>query len=61
MSATAIGLIGLVALFALLFLRMPVAMAMLVVGFFGTATMIGYKPALSTLSSETFEIAATCR
>jgi len=59
LSVTAIGVIGLVALFALLFLRMPVAMAMMAVGFFGTATMIGSKAALSTLSNETFEIAAT--
>ncbi len=59
MSATAIGIVGLFALFALLFLRMPVAMAMMIVGFFGTATMIGAKAALSTLSSESFEIAAT--
>ena len=33
MSVTAIGLIGLAALFALLALRMPVAMTMLIVGF----------------------------
>ncbi len=59
MSATAIGCIGLVALFALLFMRMPVAMAMLIVGFFGTAAMNGYSAALSTLSSEAFEMTVT--
>ena len=59
MSATAIGFIGLAALFLLLFLRMPVALSMLIVGFVGTAAMNGHKAALSILSSETFEIAAT--
>ncbi len=59
MSATAIGFIGLFFLFAFLFLRMPVAMAMLVVGFFGTAAMNGFPAALSSLSSETFEVAVT--
>ena len=59
MLATAIGFIGLIALFALLFLRVPVAMAMLLVGFFGTAAMNGYPAALSTLGSEAFEISVT--
>ena len=59
MSATAIGCIGLIALFVLLFMRMPVAMAMLIVGFFGTAAMNGYNAALSTLSSEAFEMTVT--
>jgi len=58
-SATAIGFIGLFFLFAFLFLRMPVAMAMLVVGFFGTAAMNGFPAALSSLSSEAFEVAVT--
>ena len=59
MSATVIGFIGLFALFALLFLRVPVAMAMLTVGFFGTASLNGYPAALSALGTETFEISAT--
>ena len=37
MSMTVLGLLGLGALFALLALRMPVALSMLAVGFFGTA------------------------
>ena len=49
MSVTAIGFIGLFALFGLLFLRVPVAMAMLVVGFFGTAAINGYTAALTAL------------
>ena len=56
MSATAIGAIGLVFLFLFLALRMPVAMAMMVVGFFGTIAISGLPAALSTLGGEAFEI-----
>ena len=59
MSVTAIGFIGLFALFALLILRVPVAMAMLAVGFVGTAAINGYAAALSALGTETFEISVT--
>ena len=56
MSGTAIGSIGLVALFVLLIIRVPVAMSMLIVGFVGTAIMNGLNPALAALSGETIEI-----
>ena len=59
MSVTVIGFIGLFVLFALLFLRVPVAMAMLAVGFFGTASMNGFSAALSALGTESFEISST--
>ena len=59
MSVTAIGFIGLFALFALLILRVPVAMAMLVVGFFGTTVISGYTAALSALGTESFEMSVT--
>ena len=59
MSESAIGFVGLFALFALLFLRVPVAMAMLVVGFIGTVVMNGYSAALSALGTESFEISVT--
>lgn len=59
MSVTAVGFIGLFALFALLILRVPVAMAMLTVGFVGTAVINGYAAALSALGTETFEISVT--
>ena len=59
MSVTAIGFIGLFSLFILLFLRVPVAMAMMVVGFFGTAAINGYTAALSALGTEAFEISVT--
>jgi tripartite ATP-independent transporter DctM subunit len=58
-SVTAVGFIGLFALFALLILRVPVAMAMLTVGFVGTAAINGYAAALSALGTETFEISVT--
>jgi tripartite ATP-independent transporter DctM subunit len=56
MSVTAIGFIGLFFLFLFLILRMPVAMAMLVVGFVGTWVVNGTVPALTSLSGEAFEI-----
>ena len=59
MSEIAIGTIGLIALFVLLALRMPVAMTMLIVGFFGTIAINGLTAALSSLGGEAFEIAST--
>ncbi len=59
MSGTLIGSIGLFFLFLFLALRMPVAMSMLIVGFFGTWAMIGLPAALSTLGGEAFEISTT--
>ena len=59
MSVTAIGLIGLAALFALLAMRMPVAMTMLIVGFLGSWAINGLPAALSTLGGEAFEISTT--
>ena len=59
MSATAVGAIGIIALFVLLALRMPVAMTMLIIGFFGTWAINGLPAALSTLGGEAFEISST--
>ena len=59
MSASAIGLIGIVALFALLLLRIPVAFAMFVVGFIGTAVLNGTNAAMSTLASEAFTLGSS--
>lgn len=56
MSATLIGVIGLIVLFALLIIRVSVAMSMLIVGFVGTAVMNGIAPAFAALSGETIEI-----
>lgn len=57
MSETEIGIIGLVTLFALLAIRMPVATSMIIVGFIGTWVLNGAPAALTTLSGETFAIA----
>ncbi len=57
MTPTEIGIIGLVALFVLLAVRMPVAIAMMIVGFVGTAVLNGMPAALSTLSGQAFSVA----
>jgi len=58
MSPATIGIIGLVAFFALLVVRMPVAMTMLVTGFLGIAAINGLPAAYATLSAESFEISS---
>lgn len=59
MSGTAIGLTGIAVLFLLLALRIPVAFAMFVVGFFGIAALNGTGAATSLLASETFTLASS--
>jgi tripartite ATP-independent transporter DctM subunit len=56
MSNTMYGLVGLAALFTLLALRMPVAIAMAIVGVVGFGFMNGWAPALSMLADEAFVI-----
>ena len=51
MSPTLVGILGLIALFGLLILRMPVAMSMMVTGFAGIVAINGLAAAYSTLSS----------
>jgi tripartite ATP-independent transporter DctM subunit len=58
MTDTEIGLAGIVALFALFILRLPVGLSMLTVGFFGMVGIRGWSHALPSLSSETFAIAS---
>ena len=53
MSDTAVGLLGLGALFVLFVLRMPVGLSMLITGFLGTVAIRGWTHALPSLSSET--------
>ncbi len=57
MNPGLIGIIGLAAFFALMALRMPIAMSMLIIGFSGIAAINGLPAALATLSGESFEIA----
>ncbi len=59
MSNETVALVGVIALFVMLFLRVPVAFAMFVVGFFGVAIVDGFKPALSNMATETFSLASS--
>jgi len=59
MSASAIGLLGIAALFVLLVLRIPVAFAMFVVGFLGIAKLNGLNAATSLLASEAFTLGSS--
>lgn len=51
MTETTVGLIGIGSLFLLMILRMPVAFAMLVVGFFGYGWLEGTRSATALLCS----------
>jgi tripartite ATP-independent transporter DctM subunit len=54
MTDTVIGILGIGGMFVLLALRVPVGMAMLAAGFFGTWVLNGQRSAVAVLSSETF-------
>jgi len=54
MSETLIGVYGIVALFICLIARLPVGMALLVVGFGGIWVIDGQRAAVATMSSETY-------
>jgi tripartite ATP-independent transporter DctM subunit len=55
MNATYIGILGLAALFTLLALRMPVGIAMFLVGVVGFGTIQGWSAAFATLGQMPFE------
>lgn len=59
MSAASIGVTGIVILFVLLALRIPVAFAMFVVGFFGIVALDSANSAMSLLASESFTLASS--
>jgi len=59
MTAPTIGVLGVGALILLLLLRLPVAFAMFVVGFFGIAALDSVNGAFSLLASETFTLASS--
>ena len=59
MSAAAAGVVGIVALFVLLVLRMPVAFAMFLVGFLGIWALNGLNAATSLLASEAFTLGSS--
>ena len=58
MTPEMIGLVGIVVLLALLAFRVPVAIAMFIVGLVGVAILRNERVALSFLSSESFSIAS---
>jgi tripartite ATP-independent transporter DctM subunit len=58
MNPTITGILGLVALFVLLALRMPVGIAMMIVGAVGIAILNGIPAALGTLGAEPFVLAS---
>lgn len=58
MTPTVIGLIGIVALFVLLALRMPVGIVMMLIGAIGVGVLNGWPAAMATLGSEPFVIAS---
>ncbi|MBP1849116.1 TRAP transporter large permease [Rhizobium halophytocola] len=54
MSVETVGIIGIAALFALMAFRTPVAFAMLLVGFFGTWILGGFRSSGAVLITETY-------
>ncbi len=58
MDVQTIGLIGMGALLALIFLRVPVGIAMGLVGFFGYASIDGWTRALTVLGQAPYDVAA---
>ena len=56
MSGTTIGLIGIIILFVVLFLRVPIGLAMAVVGFAGFAVLGGINGALSILELVPYDV-----
>ena len=54
MSPLVIGLIGILLVLCLIFVRMPIAIAMALVGFLGIDYMVGWKAGLSLLGSVPF-------
>lgn len=56
MTATAIGVTGIVALFALVVLHVPLAFGMIVVGIVAFAVQTNWGPALTFLASEPSQV-----
>ncbi|GAB4511862.1 MAG: TRAP transporter large permease [Roseibium sp.] len=59
MSGELIGLAGILSLFALLLLRVPVAIAMFLIGFTGIALLNGLTAATGLLASESYTLATS--
>ncbi len=59
MAASTIGAIGVLALFALLFLRVPVWIALTLVGFVGNSIMSGVTPTFALAGTVPFDVGAS--
>lgn len=59
MSLEMVGLIGIVLLFVLVFLKMPIGLSLATIGFIGVGVIRGMDPGLSVLGMEYFRTAAT--
>jgi len=59
MTAFTMGIYGILGLFVLLALRVPVGMAMLAAGFFGTWALHGQRSAVAVLTTETYSSIST--
>jgi C4-dicarboxylate transporter DctM subunit len=58
MSSPLVGLIGILALFTLLLLRLPVWAALALIGFLGNVALAGWPSAFATLGQAPFDIAS---
>jgi len=59
MAASTIGAIGVLALFTMLFLRVPVWIALTLVGFIGNSIMLGVMPTLALAGTVPFDVGAS--
>ena len=59
MSPSLIGVLGVVVLFALLILRVPVWISLVLVGFFGNAIALGWPGAFALLGTAPFDVASS--
>ena len=58
MSPSLIGLTGVFVLFTLLILRVPIWVALVLVGFFGNATVLGWQGAFALAGTAPFDVAS---
>ena len=56
MTPTVIGVIGLLALFVVIFSRMPVGFVMALIGFIGFGAIVNYDAALSLIAKDVFDV-----
>src|SRR5215472_9452163 len=56
MNPSTLGAVGVLALFVMLFLRVPVWIALVLVGFFGNATVLGWQGAFALAGTAPFDV-----